>query len=140
MTAVTWHAPFPPSLGKLINVPELPPHYLPRPDDLAALKQQILDSARKPVGITGVAAKTGVHGMGGIGKSVLAAALVRDPEIRQAFPDGVIWVTLGLMPQITALQRQVAQALGDAPPLLETEQQGRSYRRRSPLLGAGPAE
>jgi hypothetical protein len=32
--------------------------------------------------------------MGGIGKSVLAAALVRDDAVRDAFPDGVMWVTL----------------------------------------------
>jgi WD40 repeat protein len=121
-------APFPPSLGKLINVPELPPHFLPRTEDLETLKQHVLDAARKPVGVTGLpAAKTGVHGMGGIGKTVLAAALARDLEVRQEFPDGVIWVTLGLTPHITSLQRQIAQALGATPPLLENEQQGRSY-------------
>lgn len=112
---------------KLINVPEPPRHFLPRSEDLTALKRHLLDSTRKPVGITGVATKTGVHGMGGVGKTVLAGALVRDLEVRQLFPDGIIWLTLGLTPQITALQRQVAQALGHTPPVLETEQQGRSY-------------
>jgi WD40 repeat protein len=114
-------------VGGLHNVPELPPHFLPRTEDLASLKKQVLATARKPVGITGVAAKTGVHGMGGIGKTVLAAALVREPEVRKAFPDGVIWLTFGLTPGITALQRQVGQALGDNPPVLDNDQQGRSY-------------
>jgi RNA polymerase sigma factor (sigma-70 family) len=81
--------PSEPQLGDLHNVPELPPHFLPRPEDLAALKQHILDSARKPVGITDIAVKTGVHGMGGIGKTVFAAAQARHPDFRQAFADGV---------------------------------------------------
>jgi hypothetical protein len=45
--------------------------------------------------ITGTAARTGIHGMGGIGKSVLASELARDHEVRRAFPDGVFWVGIG---------------------------------------------
>jgi hypothetical protein len=29
--------------------------------------------------------------MGGIGKTVLAVSLARNPEVRQAFPDGIYW-------------------------------------------------
>ena len=50
---------------------------------------------------------------GGIGKTVLAAALARDPEIREAFPDGVFGVTVGQEPRIEALQRGLAVAAGD---------------------------
>ena len=38
--------------------------------------------------------RVGVWGMGGSGKSVLAAALVRDPAVRRRFPDGLAWVRL----------------------------------------------
>ncbi len=48
----------------------------------------------------------------GIGKSVLAAAVARDRRIREAFPDGIVWITLGQSPNVVALQRQVHQALG----------------------------
>ncbi|OUL31311.1 hypothetical protein BV372_20330, partial [Nostoc sp. T09] len=51
--------------------------------------------------------------MGGIGKTVLATALARDEEVRQAFPDGVFWITLGQTPQILTWQSYLASALGD---------------------------
>ena len=36
-----------------------------------------------------------LHGMGGIGKSVVARALCDDPAVQAAFPDGILWATLG---------------------------------------------
>ena len=45
----------------------------------------------------------GIQGMGGIGKSVLAAAIARDPEVRQAFPGGVYWLTIGQKPDLPML-------------------------------------
>jgi NB-ARC domain len=37
----------------------------------------------------------GLSGQGGIGKSVLAAGLARDEQVRRHFPDGVFWVMVG---------------------------------------------
>jgi hypothetical protein len=37
-----------------------------------------------------------VHGWPGVGKTTLASMLVHDPEMMKAFPDGVLWVSLGL--------------------------------------------
>jgi TIR domain len=45
-------APFPPNIGKLHGVPDLSPHYLPREEDLAGLKQKLLTEG-SPLGITG---------------------------------------------------------------------------------------
>ena len=84
---------------KIINVPELPPHFLPRPDDLDKIKDLILAKADEPVVVTG-ASKVGLHGMGGIGKSVMAAAVARDEETQRAFPDGILWLTLGINPKL----------------------------------------
>lgn len=95
----------------LIGVPELPPHYLPRPDDLTVLKLALLSYANK-VAITSTTVLSRVQGMGGIGKSVLAAAIAWDDEIRCAFPDGIMWVSLGRKPTILVRQMQVARALG----------------------------
>ena len=81
-------------MGKLHGVPELPPHYLLREADLAGLKQKLLSGGAN-VGITGQFSAVGVQGMGGIGKTVLAAALARDSEVRQAFPEGIYWLRLG---------------------------------------------
>jgi len=121
-----------PTLGKRSNVPNLPAHFLPRPDDLNALKNAVLADVSTPVVVTGRTRSIGVHGMGGIGKSVLAAALARDDEVRSAFPDGVIWLTIGQEPAITSRQRQLALALGDEPSAFEDEQQGKA--RLSELL------
>lgn len=103
----------PPPAGKLVAVPELPPHYLDQPARLAALRDILLADLQKPVVVSGAAARVGLQGMGGIGKSVLASALAHRPEVRRAFPDGVYWVTLGQEPNVTNLQRGLARALGD---------------------------
>lgn len=77
--------------GRLIGVPMLPTHYRAQPERLEVLRKQVLADLQRPVVITGSAALVGVQGMGGIGKSVLTAALARDIETRRAFPDGIVW-------------------------------------------------
>ena len=106
-------APFPPNLARLHGAPELPPHYLPREADLAGLKQKLL-SGDASVAITGQGQALGVQGMGGIGKTVLATALAHDLEVRQAFPDGVYWLTIGQKPNLLDLQNQLLRQLTDS--------------------------
>ena len=115
-----------PTPGGAIGVPDLPEYFLERPDYLDKAKSSVLAGAGKPVGITG-AGRIGLYGMGGIGKSVLAAALARDEEVLKAFPDGVIWLIISQEPNVIARQRQVAQALGEEPPHFDDAQQGRAY-------------
>jgi len=105
-------APTPP-LGKLVAVPTLPPHYRAQPDRLRDLRNALLTDLRGPVIVSGVAARVGLQGMGGIGKSVLANALARDLQVRRAFPEGVFWIPVGQQPTIVELQRQLALSLGD---------------------------
>jgi WD40 repeat protein len=101
-------------LGQLIgDVPNLPPHFLRRDEQLNPLKNKVLADTNQPVAITAKNRSVGVQGMGGIGKTVLATALARDEEVRRAFPDGVIWITFGQTPQILTLQSDVVEALGD---------------------------
>lgn len=103
-------------LGKFVAVPDLPPHFLPRPADLNSLKQSVLADMQRPVVVTGTARRVGLQGMGGIGKSVLATSLARDCEVRRAFPDGVLWVALGQSPNLTSLQYDLCLSLGAPPP------------------------
>ncbi len=109
----------PPPMGKLIAVPSLPAHYLSRTDRLIPLRDAIRSGLDSPApfggmtarqqfhGIAGAAKHVGVHGMGGIGKSVLANLLAHDRKIREAFPDGIVWVGLGSVPVVADLMRRV---------------------------------
>jgi DNA-binding SARP family transcriptional activator len=65
--------------------PALPPHYVPREETLAALLEQLQPGAC-----------LALVGMGGVGKSTLAAALARAARYR--FPDGVLWASAELSP------------------------------------------
>jgi hypothetical protein len=114
-------------LGKLSNVPNLPPNFLPRPDELKAIKAAVLVSTNQSVAVTGTAHRVGVQGMGGIGKSVLTAAIARDEEVRRAFPDGVLWVTLGQTPMLTSWQSHLAEVLGAGQRTLTDVQLGKAF-------------
>lgn len=115
------------SLGKPSNVPNLPLNILLRSNELNALKVLVLSGTNQSIGITGTALRVGVHGMGGIGKSVLAAMLAQDEEVRRAFPDGVLWLTLGQEPALTLRQLDLATMLGDGSPTFQDVQQGRVH-------------
>jgi WD40 repeat protein len=101
-----------PRLGTMFGVPSLPPHFLARPDLLRQVKDILLADLKAPVVITAADARIGVYGMGGIGKSVLAAALAHDREVRRSYPHGIIWLTIGQKPDLATLQRNVARHLG----------------------------
>ncbi|MEA5419162.1 NB-ARC domain-containing protein [Spirulina sp. CCNP1310] len=72
----------------------------------------------------------GVQGMGGLGKTVLAAALARDNEVRRQFPDGIIWLTVGTNPDCLALYQRLANTLGETY-AYQRKSRGAIVRRRS---------
>lgn len=118
------------NFGKLKRstyTPNLPSHFLERSTEFDNLKNLVISSSSQSVGITGTAPKVGVHGMGGIGKSVLAAILARDKEVQVAFPDGVFWITLGQEPVLTLRQLELAEMLDDTYPTLQDVQQGKIH-------------
>lgn len=53
-----------------------------------------------------------LRGMGGIGKTTLAAAIGRAPDMPTRFPDGVLWVALGPTPTVRALLDSWGHTLG----------------------------
>jgi hypothetical protein len=63
-----------------------------------------------------------IQGMGRIGKSVLAAAVARDLEVRQAFSDGIYWLTLGQKPNLLDLQNRLLRQLTGSKETLISEQ------------------
>ena len=100
-----------PDRFKLWNVPRLPARFVPR-GEVEEIVQSIAaryGSGNRPLEQS---ARLGIHGMGGIGKTILAAAVARRPETREALRGGVFWLTLGQKPNLSYLQQQLAQALG----------------------------
>jgi hypothetical protein len=98
-------------IGELHGVPGQRPNYLRRQEYLDLLKQAVLGATDRAVGITGAppqGERIGLHGMGGIGKTVLAIDLVKDDEVRHAFPDGIFWLTLGQTIEPLNLQGELA--------------------------------
>ena len=104
-----------PKLGALFAVPNLPPNFLGRPELMRRVRDALLVDLQKPQVITGADARVGMQGMGGIGKSVLAAALARNRQVRQAYPDGVVWIAAGQKltdGDLLKRQRDLARHLG----------------------------
>ena len=105
--------------------PSLPPHHVPREAELAELRALLLGEERQ-------VAVTALRGMGGVGKTTLAIALCHDRQVIDAFPDGVLWATLGPQTDILSAQAAWGQALGhDLSSLPDAE--ARAGRLRSLL-------
>jgi WD40 repeat protein len=93
-----------------VTVPPLPVNFVERPEALAALRDALItDDGGRHIALTAL------EGMGGIGKTVLAQALCHDEVVQQAFPDGIVWITIGKESAFDALtrMREVGKALGD---------------------------
>ena len=91
------------------QVPPLPAHFVPRPEATQNLRARLLTDGAIP----GVLKIIAIYGMGGIGKSTIAAALASDPKVLEHFPDGVLWALLGQQPDLPHLLSGWVQALGD---------------------------
>jgi tetratricopeptide (TPR) repeat protein/transcriptional regulator with XRE-family HTH domain len=83
-----------PSVGRLVGRDLL----------LSDLKQHLCAGDTVPV--------VALHGLPGVGKTTMTAALVADPEVQERFPDGVLWAGLGPTPQVFALLSSWASTLG----------------------------
>ncbi|HKG61314.1 MAG TPA: TIR domain-containing protein [Pyrinomonadaceae bacterium] len=113
-------------LGQLFDVPPLPPSFVARPELMRELTDALLGDVHEPKAVVPVT--VGINGLGGIGKTILAAAFARTPEVRRAFPDGVFWLTLGQHPNIVELQKQLLSFLG-GPTDIKTSEEGRAKLR-----------
>ncbi len=111
--------------GSLSGVPPLPQGYVIR-DELSDLLELIVRSGPGLVDDPALA-PIGLHGQGGIGKTVLAAAAARNETVRRAFPDGVYWVTLGESSDIVSAQMNLFRRVDPTAPLpytaIELDQQ-----------------
>jgi hypothetical protein len=92
----------------LWNVPPLPAHYVERPE-LPALEHRLLAGATQ-------ARPLAIQGIGGLGKTVLAAALASREAVKRTFDDRVFFRTLGQKPELPTLQLELLAALGVSVP------------------------
>ena len=94
-----------------VTVPDLPKVVLERAGVLQAMVGALLgtshekgaDAASPPSTRSGPK-QVAIHGQGGVGKTTMATAVARNPQVRAAF-DRVAWVSVGQTPMIMELQR-----------------------------------
>jgi hypothetical protein len=95
--------------------PELPADFVKRPAEFDALKQKLLDRKGDAVAITAA-----LRGAGGYGKTTLARALAHDPDIQDAYFDGILWVELGEKPEnLVSIISDLVETLSGERPGLE---------------------
>ena len=114
-----------------VTVPPLPVNFVDRPDELGALLDALItDEGGRHIALTAV------EGMGGIGKTVLAQTLCHNEVVQQAFPDGVVWTTIGKesTSNVVTRMREVGKALGDDPARYDNEL-GAKNQYRSTIRG-----
>lgn len=105
-----------PVLGPFLTmVPSLPPHFLPRSKEITEIGDVILADVQRPMVITSFNQATAIQGMGGTGKSVIAAALARTADTRKAFTDGIIWLTMGQELNLLQKLKSIGTAFEDDP-------------------------
>lgn len=94
--------------GQAVSIlPALPSLVVGRESVLTELKARLLvEGESRPI--------TVIQGWPGIGKSTIVAVLAHDPDILKAFPDGILWVSLGEVPNLLAEISNWATALGIA--------------------------
>ncbi|MBL7489668.1 hypothetical protein I6A60_23110 [Frankia sp. AgB1.9] len=107
-------------------LPQLPVRFVPREVDAERVGELLRDPAAGQV--------VALVGMGGAGKSTLAAAVAQDRVVAEAFPDGVAWVGIGQSPVVANRLAKVLTLFGDPAPVRDAEEGIR--RLRALLTGA----
>lgn len=85
--------PIPPLAAITGEVPALPPHFQPRPEELTTIAKTVFLDLENPVGLKHHEKFVLLNGMGGVGKTVLAAAFTRSTATRRVFKDGIYWLS-----------------------------------------------
>ena len=104
----------------------LPPHHVARKSVLDDILRQLREQCPSQRSVLPILA---LHGLGGLGKSTLAAELANCQAALQMFPDGVLWATLGQQPHIGALLNSWVRGVGERPTEAWSEASATAYLR-----------
>ncbi|MFW5692392.1 MAG: NB-ARC domain-containing protein, partial [Chloroflexota bacterium] len=115
-----------PRIATLYSVPLLPDWYIERGSDVHDLQAALRADALAPVVVTSRQQTLTLQGMGGLGKSTMAAALCRLCDVRYSFADGVFWIELGKHPSIATRQADIGSTFGDVRDEYRDEQRGKA--------------
>ncbi len=101
------------------SAPPPPSLMIGRDSDIKALRERLSASLEGNSSVQVLTDKqfslqvlTAIRGWPGVGKTSIASALAYDPDIEQMFPDGVLWTSLGLEPNILSEMATWGRALG----------------------------
>ncbi|OHY34763.1 NB-ARC domain-containing protein [Cylindrospermopsis raciborskii] len=97
------------TLKKPYQVPSLPRFCVKRSIHHEKIKEKLLNQHSEE----GTLLITSIFGLGGIGKSTLAAAIAHEEDVKTYFSDGILWATLGKEPDCLQLLNSWIQELGD---------------------------
>ncbi|HYH63559.1 MAG TPA: NB-ARC domain-containing protein [Urbifossiella sp.] len=106
----------PPAPRPLVSgLPNLPELFLGRDGDAREVKERLgirpAAPSPDPAPAT-VQVLTAVRGWPGVGKTSMAIWLAHDPDVRRAFPDGVLWASLGESPALLSVLASWGRRLG----------------------------
>ncbi|MEO7363045.1 MAG: DUF4062 domain-containing protein, partial [Gemmatimonadaceae bacterium] len=96
--------------GRPYNIPSLSPGIVPRPK----LIERVLASLLPGTGQAN--SNTLIWGGGGFGKTTLAIMCCHVPELVNAFPDGLLWITLGEHPDLAKALSDLYVTVAGEPP------------------------
>lgn len=117
----------PPAMG---SVPPPPGLFIGREEVVADLRRRLLPAVNNSAGR--VQLLTAVRGWPGVGKTTVAAALAHDQALTAAFPDGLLWASLGQNPNLIGQLDIWVRELGSA--LLEREDAVLASRQLASIL------
>lgn len=116
-------------LGRVSGTHGLPDYYIRRETAFQSVVDSLINQRNN------LAAISAVQGMAGIGKSVLAEAVLAACDVRRAFPDGLIRLEVGDSPDYAYLQRRLAEHLGLDTSTFDSNYEGNRDRLKRLLEG-----
>jgi WD40 repeat protein len=106
------------SSGRLYNIPRLSTGIVPRPDLAESIVEALVGGRDRPAG-----ANTLIQGPGGFGKTTLAIEACYYPALVEAFPDGMLWTSLGQAPNLVVILSDLHSLAADGPPKVAGKEQ-----------------